>query len=79
MASDEAVANRAINWLQEKIQIQLWESQQQLLEIQRLNDKLASRDAAARHSISSLEVELEQMTNQVYCWNHLCTNIYTYL
>jgi hypothetical protein len=40
---------------------------------------LASRDAAARHSISSLEVELEQMTNQVYCWNHLCTNIYTYL
>jgi len=67
MASDEAVVNRAINWLQEKIQIQLWESQQQLLEIQRLNDKLASRDAAARHSISSLEVELEQMTNQVYC------------
>ena len=76
MASDEAVASRAIYWLQEKIQMQQWESKQQLLEIQQLNDQLASHDAAARRDISSLEVELKQMTNQVYCWNRLCTNIY---
>ena len=67
MASDEAVASRAIYWLQEKIQMQQWESKQQLLEIQQLNDQLASHDAAARRDISSLEVELKQMTNQVYC------------
>ena len=76
MTSDEAVARRAINWLQEKIQMQQWESQQQLLEIQQLNDQLASRDAAARRDISSLEVELEQMTNQVYCRNLLLTCIF---